>query len=83
MELLAGKTVLITGGARGQGRAHAVASARAGADVVLLDIADRGRDLDTVAYPMASRDDLDETAELVSKEGSQALSLVADVGSHA
>jgi NAD(P)-dependent dehydrogenase (short-subunit alcohol dehydrogenase family) len=34
MELLEGKTVLITGGARGQGRAHALTCAREGADVI-------------------------------------------------
>ena len=34
MELLEGKTVLITGGACGQGRAHALTCAREGADVI-------------------------------------------------
>jgi NAD(P)-dependent dehydrogenase (short-subunit alcohol dehydrogenase family) len=38
--LLQGKVVLITGGASGQGRAHAVVSAEHGADVVLLDVRD-------------------------------------------
>jgi NAD(P)-dependent dehydrogenase (short-subunit alcohol dehydrogenase family) len=38
MELsLAGKVAFITGGVRGQGRAHAVTCARAGVDVVLFD----------------------------------------------
>lgn len=39
MALLEDAVVMITGGAAGQGRAHAVASAREGADVVLVDVA--------------------------------------------
>jgi NAD(P)-dependent dehydrogenase (short-subunit alcohol dehydrogenase family) len=35
---VAGKLALITGAARGQGRSHAVALARAGADIIALDI---------------------------------------------
>jgi NAD(P)-dependent dehydrogenase (short-subunit alcohol dehydrogenase family) len=53
--LLEGKVVFVTGGARGQGRAHAMASAREGADVVLFD---RVADIDTVGYPLATPDDL-------------------------
>lgn len=34
-----GKTVFITGGARGQGRSHALAFAREGADVAFCDVA--------------------------------------------
>lgn len=34
-----GKTVFITGGARGQGRSHALAFAREGADVTFCDVA--------------------------------------------
>ena len=39
MGLLDNKVVLVTGAARAMGRAHAVTSAREGADVVALDIA--------------------------------------------
>ena len=78
MGLLDGKVVLVTGGARGQGRAHAVTSAREGADVVVVDIADQ---IDTVPYPMATPADLDETARQVKEAGGRVLPLRADVRS--
>ena len=76
MGLLDGRVALITGAARGMGRAHAVAHAREGADVVLVDVA---APLPTVAYPGASADDLAETARLVEKHGRTALTFEADV----
>lgn len=42
MQLLEDQVVLITGGAAGQGRAHAVASAREGAHVVVVDVFKEG-----------------------------------------
>jgi SDR family mycofactocin-dependent oxidoreductase len=78
MGLLDGKVVLITGGARGQGRAHAVVSAREGADVVLVDIADQ---IGTVDYKMARAEDLAETVRQVEALDRRALSIVADVRS--
>jgi SDR family mycofactocin-dependent oxidoreductase len=71
-----GKVALITGAARGQGRSHAVALAREGADVVALDLADQ---MDTVPYPMATPEDLEETAKLVREAGRSCLPIVADV----
>jgi SDR family mycofactocin-dependent oxidoreductase len=71
-----GKVALITGAARGQGRSHAVALAREGADVVALDLADQ---MDTVPYPMATPEDLEETARLVREAGRSCLPIVADV----
>ncbi len=76
MGLLDGKVALITGGARGQGRAHAVTSAREGADVVLVDIADQ---LETVPYAMATADDLAETVRQVEALDRRALAVTADV----
>src|SRR5919112_5158830 len=78
MGLLDGKVVMITGGARGQGRAHAVTSAREGADVVVLDIAGQ---IDTVHYPMAVEEDLAETARQVEKLDRRVLAVKADVRS--
>jgi SDR family mycofactocin-dependent oxidoreductase len=73
---LAGKVAFITGAARGQGRSHSVALAQEGADIVALDIASQ---IGSVPYPMATRDDLDETVELVEDAGGRCLPVVADV----
>jgi SDR family mycofactocin-dependent oxidoreductase len=78
MGMLEGKTALITGGSRGQGRAHAVTCAREGADVVIVDIADQ---LGTVPYKMATQADLDETVKLVEAYDKRALAIKADVRS--
>jgi SDR family mycofactocin-dependent oxidoreductase len=74
--LLDGKVVLVTGGARGQGRAHAVVSAKEGADIAVVDIADQ---IGSVNYKMALTSDLDETVRQVEAVGRRALSRVADV----
>jgi SDR family mycofactocin-dependent oxidoreductase len=78
MGLLDGKVVLITGGARGQGRAHALASAREGADVVVTDL---GSDIASVPYALGAKDELEETVRLVEQLGRRALGVVADVRS--
>ena len=78
MGKLAGKTALITGGARGQGRAHAVALAREGADIAVVDIC---RDLPYPRYSLASWDDMTETVGLVRQLGRRALDIEADVRS--
>jgi NAD(P)-dependent dehydrogenase (short-subunit alcohol dehydrogenase family) len=71
------KVVFITGAARGQGRSHAVALAREGAKVALLDIATG--EIGHPPYRVASRDDLDHTVKLVEQAGGEAVALQADV----
>jgi SDR family mycofactocin-dependent oxidoreductase len=73
---LEGKVAFITGAARGQGRAHAVRLAREGADILGVDIC---APIESMDYPNASKDDLDETVALVEAEGRKMIGLVADV----
>ena len=73
---VAGKRVLITGAARGMGRSHAVRLAEEGADLILIDICES---LPEVEYPLASSEDLDETARLVRERGRRAVTHVVDV----
>ncbi|AKE92749.1 MULTISPECIES: mycofactocin-coupled SDR family oxidoreductase [Rhodococcus] len=70
-----GRVALITGGARGQGRSHAVALAERGADIVLCD---RCADSPVVPYPLATEADLEETAAAVRATGRRCLTAKLD-----
>jgi SDR family mycofactocin-dependent oxidoreductase len=72
----AGRVAVITGGARGQGRSHAVELARLGADIAICDLC---RDLASVGYPLATEDDLAETVRLVEEQGRTCVSSITDV----
>ncbi len=74
--VLEGQVAFVTGAARGQGRAHAVALAEHGADIIALDIC---TSIDTVPYQLATRDDLDETIRLVEATGRKIAAFEADV----
>jgi len=76
MGKLDGKVAFITGVARGQGRAHAVRLAEEGCDIIGVDIC---ADIPSNGYPMANRDELDETVALVEQAGGKMLGSVADV----
>jgi SDR family mycofactocin-dependent oxidoreductase len=76
MQRVAEKVAFITGAARGQGRSHAVRLAEEGADIVAVDLCAQVR---TVAYPMSTPADLDETCKLVEQAGGRILSRIADV----
>lgn len=69
------KVVLVTGGARGQGRSHALAFAREGADVTLVDIAAQ---VDTIPYAMSTPDDLERTRKDIEDLDRRALAIQAD-----
>jgi SDR family mycofactocin-dependent oxidoreductase len=74
---LPGKVALITGAARGQGRAHAVRLSAEGADIIALDIA--GPLPSSVPYDSPTPDDLAETARLVSANGRRIVTAVVDI----
>ncbi|MFO7165835.1 MAG: mycofactocin-coupled SDR family oxidoreductase [Mycolicibacterium hassiacum] len=76
MGKLDGKVALITGAARGQGRSHAELFAQEGADIIAVDLCAQ---VDTVAYPMATPDDLEQTVKLVEKHGRRIVARQADV----
>jgi len=80
MGMLDGRTALITGAARGQGRAHAVRMAREGASIVAVDIAD---DMAELKYSLSTREDLAETVRAVEAAGGRAVPVTADVRSQA
>jgi NAD(P)-dependent dehydrogenase (short-subunit alcohol dehydrogenase family) len=70
------KVALITGAARGLGRACAVALAAEGADVVLADVA---ADLAGVPYPLGTLSQLEHTGELCRELGASVLLRQVDV----
>jgi SDR family mycofactocin-dependent oxidoreductase len=76
MGLAENKVAFISGVARGQGRSHAVRLAEEGADIIGFDICAND---DAVEYPLATPEDLEETAELIGKFGRKAILRVADV----
>ncbi len=75
MGALDGRVAFITGGARGQGRAHALALAAEGAAIVIAD-APRPMNL---TYPLGTEDDLRDTARQVEQLGSVCIPIPMDV----
>jgi SDR family mycofactocin-dependent oxidoreductase len=73
---VAGKVALVTGAARGQGRADAVRLAQEGADVIVVDVC---APLPSVAYDSATPEDLAETVRQVEKTGRQVIAGTADI----
>ncbi|MFC5947453.1 mycofactocin-coupled SDR family oxidoreductase [Pseudonocardia lutea] len=78
MGRMEGKVALVTGAGRGQGRAHAVALAREGADIVAVDF---NGTFDHVAYSVNHPGDLAETTRLVEATSRRCLPVECDVRS--
>ena len=76
MGVVEGRVALVTGAARGQGRAHAIALATEGADIVVTDLC---ADIATVPYSLGTAAELDETVALVEATGQRCLSMPADI----
>ncbi|MDO8121529.1 mycofactocin-coupled SDR family oxidoreductase [Isoptericola sp. b490] len=74
------QVALVTGAARGIGRATAIALAEAGAAVVVTDLAHQ---LDGLTYRTATDDDLAQTLSAVRAAGGRAAAAPADVRDHA
>ncbi|HVW43571.1 MAG TPA: mycofactocin-coupled SDR family oxidoreductase [Amycolatopsis sp.] len=70
------KVVLVTGAARGMGRAHALRLAEEGAGLILVDI---GAPVDGIEYPMSSEADLAAVAKEVEALGRPVVSRAVDV----
>ncbi|MFJ4032723.1 SDR family oxidoreductase [Streptomyces griseoluteus] len=73
---LEGHTAVITGAARGAGRACALAFAAQGADLVLLDVAAA---ISGVPYPLGSESQLAHTADACRRQGADVLTAAVDV----
>jgi (+)-trans-carveol dehydrogenase len=75
-----GKVAFVTGAARGQGRSHAIRLAQEGADIVAVDLCAQ---VESVAYPMATPEDLEETVAEVEALGRRIVAEQADVRDYA
>ena len=77
-ERLAGKVALVTGAARGIGRAQALTLARHGADIIAIDVVDQ---IPTVPYPMSRPEDLEVTAKEIAALDRRSVVVQGDVRS--
>jgi len=76
MGKLDGKVALISGGARGQGRSHAMTLAREGCDIAFCDISEP---LKTTLYRTSTTEDRIETEKMILETGRRCLAVEADV----
>lgn len=73
---MAGNVAIVTGAARGIGRAAAIALAEAGAAVVVSDLQER---VSGLTYETSAHEDLDGTVQAIEALGGRALAVRADV----
>ncbi len=73
---VSGKVALVTGAARGQGRAHVERLTAEGADVIAVDICGP---VEGIAYAPATPEDLEETARLGRENGGRIVTGIVDV----
>jgi (+)-trans-carveol dehydrogenase/(-)-trans-carveol dehydrogenase len=78
MSSVAGKVAFVTGAARGQGRSHAVELAKAGADIIAVDIAHDDPSLG-LGYPLGSAEELAATAKEVEQYDRRIVTAQVDV----
>ncbi len=76
---LSGRCALVTGAARGIGRAIAQGFAQAGADVALLDVPSTDVLTSTTGYQLATPADLEAAAAATSAHGQRVRTIAADV----
>lgn len=76
MDRLKGKVALVTGAARGQGRSHAIRFAEEGADVIVIDAC---QDSELVAYPLATKEDFEQTVSSIESLGRRVVAHQLDV----
>ncbi|WP_328396028.1 mycofactocin-coupled SDR family oxidoreductase [Nocardia sp. NBC_00416] len=76
MGRVSGKVALVTGAARGIGRAQAIRLAEEGADIIAVDICGP---VETVITPPAGPDDLAQTVRAVERTGAGIVAVTADV----
>ena len=71
-----GKTIFITGAAKGQGRAVALAFAQEGANIIAFDL---GARIEYPAYNRSSNEDLEKLKSEVEEAGGKILIYAGDV----
>jgi len=76
MGALDGKVAFISGGARGQGRSHAVLLAKEGADIITFDVCGP---VESVVYAPSTPDDLNDTVSAVEALDRRIVARQADV----
>lgn len=76
---LSGRAVLVTGAARGIGRATALAFAKAGYNVAMIDVADPSAYRPVIGFRVSNLQEFKEAEALVREAGTEVIAIQADV----